>query len=279
MKIIRTPAQMQKWSEAQKRRGLSVGFVPTMGALHAGHLDLVARARRQNKRVVVSIFVNPSQFGPQEDFKKYPRPVARDKKLLTEAGVDALFMPPAAAMYPAGSDTWVTVDKMSAPLCGLFRPGHFRGVATVVAKLLNATAPTRAYFGMKDFQQLQIIRRLARDLFMPVQIVACPTVREKDGLAMSSRNAYLSPADRERAARIYRALRHARELVKSRRSAPWPLVRARVLKELKSIPGARPQYVALADPETLGPPRRGRKTLLAVAVYLGPTRLIDNILL
>lgn len=276
MKIIRSPRAMQAQAMAWQRAGRSIGFVPTMGALHEGHLSLIRRARRENKRVVVSIFVNPSQFGPREDLKKYPRPFARDARLCRSAGVDAIFHPAPQGMYPQGFQTWVAVDQLAQPLEGRFRPGHFRGVATVVAQLFNITQPTKAYFGQKDFQQLRVIQRMANDLHMPFRIVPCPTARAADGLALSSRNVYLKSAERRAAAGISAALRSVGKLIKSGKLAVPRS--ARVLQAaLRKIPGARLQYAAAVNPRTLAPVvSRDREILLAAAVYLGRTRLIDN---
>jgi pantoate--beta-alanine ligase len=230
--------------------------------------------------VVVSIFVNPAQFGPKEDLSRYPRPFRADAALCRAEGVDVLFHPSAGDLYPPGFDAWVEVPALSGPLCGAFRPGHFRGVATVVAKLFHIVQPTRAYFGEKDFQQLAVIKRMTRDLDLPVQIVPCPTVREKDGLAMSSRNAYLSPEDRSAAAGISAALRSAAQLIKSRRRVSVGQARGVLRAALSRIPGARVQYAAAVDPDTLRPPARpDGPVLLAAAVFLGRTRLIDNILI
>ena len=204
---------MQALADGWRAKRLSVGFVPTMGALHAGHLSLLRRARRENKVLVASVFVNPTQFGPKEDLSRYPRPFKKDAALCRAAGVDVLFHPSPGGLYPPGFGAWVDVPALSATLCGPFRPGHFRGVATVVAKLFNLARPTRAYFGMKDFQQLAVIKRMAKDLDLPVRVVPCPTVREADGLAMSSRNAYLSPAERAAAARVPAALRAAAQVL------------------------------------------------------------------
>jgi pantoate--beta-alanine ligase len=280
MRIVTSPQKMQSLSLAWRKRGFSVGFVPTMGALHQGHLSLMRRARRENKKLVVSIFVNPAQFGPQEDLGKYPRPFARDRRLCEAAGTDVLFHPSPEAMYPPAYDTWVTVEKLAQPLCGAFRPGHFRGVATVVAKLFQAVQPTRAYFGMKDFQQLRVIQRLVEDLNMPVRVVPCATVREKDGLALSSRNAYLSSEERPWARKISVALRAAEEVIKSTPRAGVARVLGAARKILRQIPGARIQYLSVVDPDTLAPLSLVRgKALVAAAVYIGRTRLIDNLLI
>ncbi len=269
---------MRRASLEWNRRVRRVGFVPTMGALHRGHVSLIERARRENDVVVASIFVNPVQFGPTEDYAKYPRPLAKDAALCRKAGVDVLFLPSAKEMYPPEHDTWVTVERTSGPLCGEFRPGHFRGVATVVLKLFNLVQPTRAYFGLKDYQQVRVVQRMAADLNLPVKIVPCPTVREADGLALSSRNAYLSPDERRAAARVPAALRAAEQVIKSSSGVSVERVRAAAKAELVRIPGAKVQYIEVVDPETLAPLRRVRgEALVALAVYVGKTRLIDNI--
>lgn len=277
MKIVSSIKAMGALSSAWRRAGRKIGFVPTMGALHAGHLSLIRRARRENTAVAVSIFVNPAQFGPKEDLARYPRPFARDAALCRAAGVDVLFHPSPAGLYPAGYDTWVSVEDASRPLCGAFRPGHFRGVATVVLKLFNIVRPDAAYFGLKDYQQVKVIQRMAADLNLPVRVVACPTVREGDGVAMSSRNAYLSPALRAAAARVPAALRSAAQVIKSGRTFSVGKARRAAAAELKKIPGARIQYIEVVDPETLAPARRlGRGVVAALAVFVGKTRLIDN---
>ncbi|MHB9155044.1 MAG: pantoate--beta-alanine ligase [Endomicrobiales bacterium] len=278
MKVLRSPQEMQSTALRLRRRGARIGLVPTMGALHAGHLSLVERARRENDTVVVSLFVNPAQFGPREDYLRYPRPFERDRKLCREAGVDFLFAPPVEAMYPEGFRTFITVEKMQDHLCGAFRPGHFRGVATVVAKLFNIVEPGRAYFGCKDFQQVKIIERMARDLNFPLTVVACPIIREGSGLALSSRNQYLSPREHERSAALYRALQEARDLIQYR-----TLSKGKVIQKIKSlvsaIPGSKIDYIALCNPDTLEPVSRIQlPVLIAVAVWVGKTRLIDNIL-
>lgn len=271
---------------------LSLGFVPTMGNLHAGHLSLIERARSQNDRVVVSIFVNPLQFGPQEDFQNYPRTLERDLAQCREAGVDAVFTPTAADLGIDGEDgedrngdrraiatTVMPPPQMTALLCGRSRPGHFEGVATIVTKLLNLVRPRRAYFGQKDAQQLAIVRRLVRDLNLPVEIVGCPIVRESDGLACSSRNRYLSPEDRDRAPVLYRSLQAARDRFESGVRDRGELL-ATVKDELARVPELRLDYVELVDPERLLPLASVRRRgLLAIAARLGDTRLIDNLLL
>ncbi len=274
MKIVRRPSDCQKQALAWRAAGRTIGLVPTMGALHEGHASLLRRARRENDRVIATVFVNPAQFGPAEDFKKYPRPFARDAALCRAAGVDLLLAPRPESMYAADHDAWVTVPRTAAPLCGAFRPGHFRGVATVVAQLFNLAQPTRAYFGAKDYQQTRVVARLAADLHFPVKVVVCPTVREASGLARSSRNRYLSDAERTAAPALWRALRSAAQVLKSRRNAAAARRAAR--GELARVPGLRPQYIEVVDPRSLAPWRSG-PAVIAAAVFLGRTRLIDNI--
>ncbi|MDP2754119.1 MAG: pantoate--beta-alanine ligase, partial [Nitrospirota bacterium] len=215
MEIIRIPRIMQDTSKGHILRGRTIGFVPTMGVLHEGHLSLVRRAKQENDITTVSIFVNPTQFGPSEDFKQYPRDIEGDTAKLFKEEADILFMPDAPLIYPEGFSTYVEVEKISERLCGAFRPGHFKGVATVVTKLLNIVKPTKAYFGQKDFQQTIVIKQLVKDLDMDADIVVCPTLREQDGLAMSSRNAYLDIRQREAATVIYKCLIEASDLIKS----------------------------------------------------------------
>jgi len=253
-----------------------VGFVPTMGYLHAGHISLVQRARQECASVVVSIFVNPTQFGPHEDLAKYPRDLPRDLEMLKEAGVDLVWTPTVEVMYPPGFQTWVTVEALTAPLEGAQRPGHFRGVTTVVAKLFNAVQPQYAYFGQKDAQQAAVIRRMTRDLDFPIEIVVCPTVREPDGLAMSSRNTYLNPEERKAATVLFRALSAAKTAYEQGER------RAEVLRQImrqviEAEPLARLQYVSCADYDSLEELETvSGKTLLSMAVFIGNTRLIDN---
>ena len=256
-----------------------MGFVPTMGALHAGHLSLVERARVENDHVAASVFVNPTQFAAHEDLGRYPRDLARDKALLADAGADFLFAPAPEAMYPPGFSTAVDVAGPAAPLEGARRPGHFSGVATVVLKLLNLLAPDRAYFGQKDAQQLAVVRRMARDLDLPVTIVGCPTVRKPDGLALSSRNRYLGPEDRQAATVLHRALVRATRLwTAGERDAD--ALRRGMREVLASEPRARVDYVGLVNPETFGEIEGHCTTALAaLAVFFGTTRLIDNVLL
>jgi len=254
-----------------------VGFVPTMGYLHEGHLVLVRQAKAENSSVVVSIFVNPTQFGPQEDFKKYPRNPQRDLAMLEKEGVDLVFMPPVAEMYPPQFSSWVEVGKTSERLEGASRPGHFRGVATVVAKLFNIVQPNRAYFGQKDAQQLVVIRKMVTDLNMNLEVVAVPTVREPDGLAMSSRNIYLNPEERKQAAVLYQALILAQKLwLQGEKNAQT--IRHQMTELIQKQPLAHIEYISIANAETLDeldvvkPP-----AVVSLAVKIGKTRLIDNV--
>jgi pantoate--beta-alanine ligase len=256
-----------------------VGFVPTMGYLHEGHLSLVERARKESASVVVSIFVNPTQFGPNEDLDSYPRDIARDLDLLEKMGTDLVWMPTQDALYPPSYQTWVTVEQVTKPLEGIYRPGHFRGVATIVAKLFNAVQPDRAYFGQKDAQQSAAIRQMVRDLNFPLEIVVCPTIRELDGLAMSSRNVYLDPTERRAAPVLYRGLITAKNAFNDGERVAAEL--RRIVKQIIEVESlADIQYISCADPDTLveleGNVERG---LLSLAVRIGKTRLIDNITL
>jgi pantoate--beta-alanine ligase len=279
MKILKTIDAMRVASRAARHSGKRLGFVPTMGALHDGHLSLVRAAKANCDVVAVSIFVNPLQFGPSEDLAKYPRTFERDVELLEKEAVDRLFAPTPEKMYPAGAVTYVTVEGLSEKLCGKSRPGHFRGVTTVVAKLFHIVEPDVAFFGQKDAAQTTIIRRMVRDLNLPVEIVICPIVREPDGLAMSSRNAYLSRQERKSALVLHRALTE----VKSRfdqgeRSATTLIEAARQV--LAREPAMRLDYFEIVDPETLDPMQElATSALVAVAGFVGNTRLIDNILL
>jgi pantoate--beta-alanine ligase len=278
MKIIRSPKAMWVASQKIRKGGLTLGLVPTMGALHEGHLSLIRRASRENDRVAVSIFVNSIQFGPHEDFRRYPRDFRKDARLCAREGADFIFFPRPRAMYPEGFKTYVTVKELSEPLCGAFRPGHFQGVATVVAKLFNIVAPDKAYFGWKDAQQALIIRRLAEDLNIPVKITIMPTMREQDGLAMSSRNQYLNAEQRIRAAIVPEALQKAREMVK--RGARDTRAIIKKIKPLIEATATKIDYVSIVDTGNLQRVRRIKNTaLLATAVWIGKTRLIDNTIL
>ncbi len=279
MEIIRIPRIMQDVTGTHRLHGRTVGFVPTMGALHEGHLSLVKMCREENDVVAVSIYVNPTQFGPGEDLSQYPRDLEGDGEKLRKEKVDILFLPDDSLMYPGGFSTFVEVETLSGKLCGVYRPGHFRGVATVVAKLFNIVNPARAYFGQKDFQQTLVIRRMVRDLNIAVDIVTCPTAREADGLAMSSRNAYLGAEERKAASVIYRSLVKAAERLKS------GIIEVRALKTvMRDTLSAESliseiQYCSAYDPESLDEMERvTTEALLAVAVKIGGTRLIDNIL-
>lgn len=256
-----------------------IGLVPTMGYLHEGHISLARHARAECKSVVVSIFVNPTQFGPNEDLAKYPRNLEGDLKLLEAAGVDLVWLPTPEIMYPPNYQTWVEVEKITAPLEGAMRPGHFRGVTTVVAKLFNAVRPEKAYFGQKDAQQAAVIRQMTRDLSYPIEIIICPTVREPDGLAMSSRNSYLSPEERRAAPVLFRALTAAQNAhAAGERSAET--LRRIMTETIAAEPLARLQYISCADYDTLAELETiTGATLLSMAVYIGKTRLIDNFVL
>lgn len=275
---MKTILTLQDLHATRKSLPGSFGLVPTMGALHEGHLSLVRRARSENDHIGVSIFVNPTQFGPNDDLSKYPRPVERDLQLLEAEGADLVWTPTPDIMYPPGFQTYVAVESVAQPLEGAYRPGHFRGVATVVAKLFNAFTPDRAYFGQKDAQQVVVIKRMAADLNFPLEIVVCPTVREPDGLAMSSRNVYLDAEQRRAAAVLYHALSAARDAFDSG-ERDGSRLRAIMSSVLAAEPLARPDYVSAADPDTLAELDRVENgVLLSMAVRIGTTRLIDNFL-
>ena len=274
MKVAETLEEL--WTERSHLK-IPVGLVPTMGYLHEGHLSLVRKAREECASVVVSVYVNPTQFGPQEDLTKYPRDLERDLNLLRNEKVDLVWTPNDAIMYPKGYQTWVTVEEVTKPLEGSIRQGHFRGVATVVSKLFNAVQPQKAYFGQKDAQQAVVIRRMTRDLNFPIEIVVCPTMREPDGLAMSSRNVYLNPEERKAAVVLSRGLFKAKSAFESGEHEADRL-RRMVLDTLATEPLVKVQYVSCADPDGLqeleGKLERG---LISLAVTIGKTRLIDNI--
>src|SRR5579864_574315 len=279
MQICETIEAARSACRARRRAGQSIGLVPTMGALHQGHLSLVRIAKAQCNFVAVSLFVNPLQFGPKEDLAKYPRSFDRDCELLEKEGVDLLFAPAVKEMYPTQAITYVNVDGMSERLDGQSRPGHFRGVTTVVSKLFYIVEPDLAVFGQKDAAQVAIIRRMVRDLNMPVEIVVAPIVREPDGLAMSSRNAYLDPQQRKQALVLSAALRCVQEsFERGERSAAKLIAAGR--KFLEQEPDVRLDYFSVVDPESLEPVEHvACKSLVAVAAYVGPTRLIDNVIL
>ncbi|MCS6806995.1 MAG: pantoate--beta-alanine ligase [Acidobacteriota bacterium] len=277
MEIITEVAPMKAVARATARQGQRIGFVPTMGALHEGHLSLVRAAQQRADVVIVSVFVNPTQFGPHEDFNRYPRDLQTDIALLEREGVQYLFAPSVEAMYPAGYATYVTVEGLADRLCGRSRPGHFRGVTTVVLKLFEIVRPHVACFGQKDAQQLVIIRKMVADLNLDVEIVACPIVREPDGLAMSSRNRYLQPDERQAATILYRSLQHARQMIDSgqRQAAE---ITAAMRQLIQREPLARIDYIEIVNAQTLDPLTvLEGECLIALAVFVGPARLIDNL--
>ena len=278
MKILRSIEAIESQRSEWQSRNLRIALVPTMGYLHAGHLSLVKIAKAQSDRVVVSIFVNPTQFGPNEDLDRYPRDFDRDERLCAEAGVDAVFYPPATDMYAPNHSTWVQEDSLSQTLCGASRPGHFRGVTTVVLKLFNLSGCRTAVFGRKDAQQALIIRRMVRDLNVPVEVVFAPLIREPDGLALSSRNKFLSPAEHQSALSISRGIFQAEERYRAGVREAEPLLA--VVRESISAAGGKIDYVSLMEQETLRPLAvADRPALLAVAAFFGQTRLIDNVFL
>lgn len=278
MHLISSSAEITALSKQARSAGRRVGFVPTMGALHTGHLALVRAARSRCDLVVVSIFVNPTQFGPNEDFSKYPRTFEADCAMLEKEKTDLVFYPPVEEMYLAGAATWVAVEGLSEKLDGRSRPGHFRGVTTIVSKLFNLVQPDMAFFGQKDAAQVAIIRKMVRDLNFDLEIVVCPTVREADGLAMSSRNAYLDAQQRKSATVLYRALMRLQMLVDRGETNAETLI-ATGKQVIAEEPSVRLDYLEIVDPETLDPAKElGRGALIAVAAYVGTTRLIDNIM-
>lgn len=279
MEIIYDITSMQALSERKRIEGNVIGFVPTMGALHEGHLSLIREARRQTDIVIVSIFVNPAQFGPQEDYENYPRDLKGDTKKVASAGGDIIFAPSAKEIYPEGYLTYVNVERITETLCGISRPGHFRGVTTIVTKLFNIVKPHKAFFGQKDYQQSVVIKRMVKDLNMDIDIIVLPTVRESDGLAMSSRNSYLSQKERKAATILYRSLLMASDMVKNGERNSKKIY-SEMKKVIEREPLAGIDYVAITDPDTLQDIDEIKgKTLIALAVRIGSTRLIDNILI
>jgi len=275
--LIRTISELRQALRPYRQRGSRIGFVPTMGALHEGHLSLIRRARQECDVVVVSIYVNPTQFGPAEDFDRYPRQLEKDLQACEQEGVDFVFAPSDREMYGDGTLTTVHVARLTDRLCGPFRPGHFDGVCTVVAKLFNIVQPDAAYFGQKDAQQAVVIRRMTADLNFPVEIVVCPTVRESDGLAASSRNAYLTEQQRRQATCIYRALKAAEEEILAGQREPAVLI-DKIRQVILDAGPCEIDYIEIVDPETLEPVRKvSGRVLIATAVRIGNTRLIDNI--
>ena len=279
MKVVKKIQSVRRLVKAARKRGKIIGLVPTMGALHTGHISLIKAAKKRCDFIVVSIFVNPTQFGPSEDFQRYPRPVKEDLAICRKNGVDVVFMPSTEEMYPERNMTWVDVEKITEGLCGQFRPGHFRGVATVCAKLFNIVGPDIAFFGQKDAQQAAVIKRMAADLNMPLKIAVCPTVREKSGLAISSRNKYLSEKEKAAAALIYKALEKCEQMVRD------GIIDVNQLKkQMKEVfyeePSISIEYICIVDADTLEPLERvGKRALAAIAVHIGATRLIDNIII
>jgi pantoate--beta-alanine ligase len=279
MKTITSLSDMRSLAASLRREGKTIGFVPTMGFLHEGHLSLIRRAREECDIVVVSIFVNPTQFGPNEDFERYPRDAEGDRKKCGSAGVDIIFMPEAKEMYPEKPTVFITVEGLSNILEGAIRPGHFRGVATVVAKLFNTVKPHKAFFGQKDFQQCVVIKRMVKGLNMDVEVVVLPIVRETEGLAMSSRNSYLNADERRAATVLYRALTAARDLFIAGAKEPEKL-KQKMRAVLLTEHGVGIDYVEVSDPETLAPlDTAGGNMVLLVAARVGKTRLIDNLLI
>lgn len=279
MKLVRSIGEMRALCRSARSHGARLGLVPTMGALHEGHLTLVRAARQKSDLVAASIFVNPTQFGPNEDFAKYPRAMESDCALLECEGVELVFAPSVEEMYPQQTVTWVVVDGLSDRLCGKSRPGHFRGVTTVVAKLFHIVEPDLAFFGQKDAAQVAIIQRMVRDLNMPVTIEVCPIVREPDGLAISSRNAYLSLQERTSALVLHQSLMRVQKLFEAGDRNSGELISA-AKQEFAAEPAVRLDYIEVVDPETLEPVAAiTKRTLVAVAAFVGKTRLIDNILL
>ena len=278
MKTIESISRMSTFSKIVKKEGKSIGLVPTMGALHEGHLSLARTAKKHTDVVVMSIFVNPIQFGQSEDLDKYPRDFKRDEELARLAGVDVIFYPSASQMYPEGFSTYVDVEGLTDTLCGASRPGHFRGVTTVVMKLFAIVKPDVAYFGQKDAQQAIVINKMVNDLDLDVDVKVLPVVREKDGLAMSSRNVYLSTDERKEAAVLYQALRKAEELIRQGETETAKVIRA-MEEMIKAKHNARIDYIAVVDPKNLKDAKTiSGEALVALAVFIGKTRLIDNII-
>lgn len=280
MKIIKSVKEMQQFSWEQKKQGKTIGFIPTMGYLHEGHLSLIRKSKEMTDTTITSIYVNPTQFAPNEDFSKYPRDFERDKSLAENAGCDAIFLPDDNEMYPDGYDTMVVVDSVTKKFEGEKRPGHFNGVATVVTKLFNAVMPNIAFFGQKDYQQTLVIKKLVMDLLFPISIVIVPTFRQSDGLAMSSRNVYLSTYERTRANIIYKTLLKAKESIQNGEKRR-KIINAIMINTLRSEPLVRIDYASAADAENLSEPEEfkiGQQIVLMIAIYIGKTRLIDNML-
>ncbi len=276
--VVKTVEEVRSYVKKAKKEGKSVGFVPTMGFLHEGHKSLIVRAAKENDFVVVSDFVNPTQFGPNEDFEAYPRDIEKDAELCESAGADVIFNPEATEMYDNALTT-VTVDKITKVLCGASRPGHFAGVATVVSKLFNIVAPDRAYFGEKDAQQLMVIKKMVKDLNFDIEIIGCPIIREADGLAKSSRNTYLNPEERQAALCLSRSLKLGKDLIANGEISA-EVVKSAIKAEIEKEPLSRIDYVEIVDLDTLEQAvRTDTGILTAIAVYIGKTRLIDNFII
>jgi pantoate--beta-alanine ligase len=279
MEIAKTVESVREIILQARKKGKTIGLVPTMGALHIGHISLIEAAKKKTGYVVVSIFVNPTQFGPGEDYEKYPRPIEKDLKICRDNGADLAFNPSAEQMYPDENLTWVNVEKLTETLCGANRPGHFRGVATVCAKLFNIVQPDAAFFGQKDAQQCVVIRQMVRDLNMPLKIIICPTVREADGLAVSSRNQYLTGQQRKDAVCLYRALQECKKMVRNGETDTNTIIK-KMREVIEQVPYAQIDYISIVDAESLQNIEKiDRKALVALAVKIGLARLIDNIMI
>jgi pantoate--beta-alanine ligase len=279
MEVAKTIESIRSLVKATRRGGKTIGLIPTMGALHIGHISLIEAAIKECDFVVVSIFVNPTQFVPGEDFEKYPRPLDADLEMCRKAGVDVVFTPTPEQMYPVENLTWVNVEKLTESLCGQFRPSHFRGVTTVCTKLFNIVAPDIAYFGQKDAQQAIVIKRMVADLNMPLEIVICPTIREPNGLAVSSRNKYLNEQQKKDATNIYKSLQKCRRMIDDGVKETTEII-TEMRKILQQVPSIEIEYISIVDAETLRNINSiAGKVLAAVAVRIGPARLIDNILM
>jgi pantoate--beta-alanine ligase len=278
MKVIKSPEEIQRYCKSARASGKTVGFVPTMGFFHEGHLSLMRRCVSENDLCVVSIFVNPTQFGPSEDYENYPRDFHRDALMAEKMGVDVIFHPDPGDIYPPGYATYVNVERLTEKMCGSSRPGHFRGVTTIVTKLFNLVLPDKVYFGQKDAQQSIVIKRMVKDLNFDIDVVVIPTIRESDGLAMSSRNRYLNPEERQAALVLIKSLNLAKKLIKSGQRNSAEIINS-MRDMIGSEPLARVDYISIVDANTLADlDEIEGETLIALAVYVGKTRLIDNIL-
>jgi pantoate--beta-alanine ligase len=278
MEVVETIEAVRQQVSAARKKGKKIGLVPTMGAFHQGHISLIDRAVKECDFVVVTIFVNPTQFGPGEDFQKYPRSLDADLEMCGKTGVDLVFVPSTGQIYPSENLTWVNIEKLTEPLCGQFRPGHFRGVTTVCAKLFNIVQSDIAFFGQKDVQQAIVIKKMVADLNMPLKIVLCPTVRDADGLALSSRNQYLTDQQRKDATLIYKSLQECKKMIRAGTTDTKKII-VRMQEVLCQAPAIHIEYVSIVDPETLQSlDHITDQILLAVAVKIGPARLIDNIM-